>query len=59
MTQGSVTVDTIPSDVVLKALIAHTRQEDMCGSITSRSDNRIYLWYVVGGLAAVEAGEAA
>ncbi len=51
--------DTIPSDVVLKAMIAHTRHEDTCGSITSRSDKRMYLWYVVGGLAAVEAGEAA
>jgi hypothetical protein len=44
--------DTIPSDVVLKALIAHTRQDDTCGTITSRSDARTYLWYVVGVVAA-------
>jgi hypothetical protein len=51
--------DTIPSDVVLKAMIAHTRHEDTCGTLAGRNDNRIYLWYVVGGLAAVTAGEDA
>jgi hypothetical protein len=47
--------DTIPSDIVLKAMIQHNRADEMCGTLTSRRDGRTYLWYVVGGLAAVEA----
>ena len=49
--------NTIPPDIVLKAMIQHNRQCETCGTLTSRSDGRTYLWYVVGGLAAAEASE--
>jgi hypothetical protein len=43
--------DTIPVDVVLKALVSYSRQGDVCGKLFSRSDGRVYLWHVVGVLA--------
>jgi hypothetical protein len=46
---------TIPKDVVLKALVGHTRHAETCGTLTGRSDGRVYLWYVVGGLAEANA----
>jgi hypothetical protein len=49
--------DTIPSDIVLKAVVLHTRQDETCGKLTARKDGRVYLWYVVGGLAGAEAGD--
>jgi hypothetical protein len=40
--------DTIPGDVVMKALVAHTRQRDLCGQVTSRADGGKYSWFLVG-----------
>jgi hypothetical protein len=48
---------TIPADIVLKAIVQHDRHGETCGVLTGRRDGRTYLWYVVGGLAAVEASE--
>jgi hypothetical protein len=48
---------TIPSDVVLKAVIQHGRHEETCGKLVSRLSRRTYLWYVVGGLEGATAGE--
>jgi hypothetical protein len=49
--------DTIPADIVLKAMIQHNRKDETSGMFTSRSDGRTYLWFVVGGLAAAEVAE--
>ena len=49
--------DSIPSDVVFKALVEHVRKGETCGALTARKDGRTYLWYVVGGLAEAAAGE--
>jgi hypothetical protein len=49
--------DTIPSDIVLKAMIQHNRSDETCGTLTSRTDGRAYLWYVVGGLEGAAAAE--
>jgi hypothetical protein len=49
--------DTIPSDVVFKALVQHTRQDETCGKLVGRKDGRSYLWYVVGGLAGASADQ--
>jgi hypothetical protein len=42
--------DTIPADVVLKALLAFARQGDICGELVGRLDGRTYSWFVVGAL---------
>jgi hypothetical protein len=49
---------TIPSDIVLKAVVAFTRQDEACGRLTSRGDGREYLWHVVGAMPMVEMAEA-
>lgn len=46
--------DTIPADVVLKALIANRRQGEPCGELLSRADGRLYFWHVIGALAETE-----
>jgi hypothetical protein len=51
--------DTIPADVVLKALLAFARQGDVCGELVGRTDGRSYSWFVVGALLEMPAGEAA
>jgi hypothetical protein len=40
--------DCIPSDVVLKVLVQHTRHGDACGKLTGRKDGRTYFWHVIG-----------
>src|SRR5438067_1415283 len=40
--------DCIPSDVVLKVLVQHTRHGDACGKLAGRKDGRAYFWHVVG-----------
>jgi hypothetical protein len=40
--------DTIPSDIVLKAMLAHVRQGEPCGHLVGRLDGRSYAWFVVG-----------
>jgi hypothetical protein len=42
--------DTIPPDVVLKALLAFARHSDICGELVGRLDGRPYRWFVVGAL---------
>ena len=42
--------DTIPADVVLRALLAFARQGDICGELVGRLDGRTYSWFVVGAL---------
>jgi hypothetical protein len=49
--------DTIPPDVVLKALLAFARQGDVCGELVGRLDGRPYSWFVVGALLEMPAGE--
>ena len=44
---------SIPADIVLRALLAFTRQGELCGRLARKSDGRTYLWFVVG---AVEEG---
>ncbi|MFO0881673.1 MAG: hypothetical protein U0840_30615 [Gemmataceae bacterium] len=39
---------SIPADVVLKVLVAHRRQGDLCGQFLSRLDGRNYRWFLVG-----------
>lgn len=43
--------DTIPADVVLKAMLAHNRQGDVCGRLVGLRDGQAYSWVVVGALA--------
>ena len=47
--------DTIPADVVLKALVAHRRGGEPCGRVVSLRDGRTYSWVVLGALAALAA----
>jgi hypothetical protein len=42
--------DTIPSDVVLKAMLAR-RRGDVCGQLVGLRDGRVYSWVVVGATA--------
>lgn len=46
----------IPADVVLKALLAFSRQGEVCGELVGRLDGRTYVWFVVGALPLGEAG---
>ena len=39
--------DTIPTDVVLKALMAFARRGDSCGQVISRRDEQTYSWVVM------------
>ncbi len=48
--------DTIPSEIVFKALVSYTRRDETCGELVSRGDGMTYLWFVVGALA--EDGES-
>ena len=43
--------DTIPPDVVLKAMLAHGRRGEVCGRLVGRTDGRSYNWFVVGAFA--------
>ena len=43
--------DTIPADVVLKALVAHRRGGDGCGRVVGLRDGKVYSWVVVGATA--------
>ena len=43
--------DTIPADVVLKAMLAHGRRGEVCGQFVGRKDGQTYSWFVVGALA--------
>jgi hypothetical protein len=49
--------DTIPRDIVFKALVQRTRHDETCGKVKSRENGREYLWYLVGGLAGATASE--
>lgn len=49
--------DTIPADVVLKALLAFTRQGEVCGTVRPRKGGRDFAWFVVGALAEEHATE--
>ncbi len=40
--------DSIPSDVVLKALVAHRRSHELFGQVIGLHDRRTYSWVVVG-----------
>jgi hypothetical protein len=40
--------DTIPSDVVFKALFGYSRRDERGGKLKSRKDGRVYFWHVVG-----------
>jgi hypothetical protein len=39
--------DTIPTDVVLKVLLAFARRGDSCGQVISRRDEQTYSWVVM------------
>jgi hypothetical protein len=43
--------DTIPADVVLKAMLANGRRGEVCGQMVGLKDGRNYSWFVVGALA--------
>ena len=43
--------DTIPADVVLKAVLANGRRGEVCGQLVGRKDGQTYSWFVVGALA--------
>jgi hypothetical protein len=43
--------DTIPADVVLKAMVAQRRGE-ICGRLVGLRDGRVYSWVVVGATTA-------
>jgi hypothetical protein len=43
---------TIPSDVVLRVLVAFTRQGETGGQMVRQRDGQSYLWHVVGAVAA-------
>ena len=45
--------DTLPADVVMKALVAYTRQKRTGGDVASRRDGEIYTWLLVGTEAGV------
>lgn len=40
--------DSIPADVVLKAVFALTRRSETQGTLTGRKDGRAYEWFVLG-----------
>lgn len=42
--------DTIPSDIVLKALVQYTRQGETSGRLISRQGQRVYYWFTVGAV---------
>lgn len=41
--------DTIPTDVVMKILIAVSRRDETRGEMFGRGDGRPYAWHVLGG----------
>lgn len=41
--------DTIPTDVVLKALLVFSRMGTMAGQVVSRRDGQVYSWCVMAG----------
>jgi hypothetical protein len=43
--------DTIPPDVVLKAILAHGRRGEVCGKLVGLKDGRTYSWFSVSALA--------
>jgi len=46
--------NTIPPDVVLKALIAWSRRGEVLGEIVSRADGRIYRWQLLSQIHEVQ-----
>jgi hypothetical protein len=43
--------DTIPADVVFKAMLGHNRRNELCGELVGLKDGRNYTWFVVGAFA--------
>ncbi|NBO90963.1 MAG: hypothetical protein EBV06_01395 [Planctomycetia bacterium] len=41
--------DTIPTDVVLKALLAFDRRGETYGRVIGREDQQTYTWFVLNG----------